>query len=39
MTGGAGLAFGIGAGVMVVTIFLASLVKRPETDGEFHGGH
>ena len=39
MTGGAGLAFGIGAGVMAVTIVLAMFVKRPETDGEFHGGH
>lgn len=39
MTSGAGLAFGIGAGVMAVTILLATFVKRPETDGEFHGGH
>jgi len=39
LTSGAGLAFGIGAGVMAVTIALATLIKRPETDGEFHGGH
>jgi MFS transporter, DHA2 family, lincomycin resistance protein len=39
LTSGAGLAFAIGAGVMALTIGLAALIKRPETDGEFHGGH
>jgi MFS transporter, DHA2 family, lincomycin resistance protein len=39
MAEGAGLAFGIGAGVMAVTIGLATLIKRPESDGEFSGGH
>lgn len=39
LTSGAGLAFAIGAGVMALTIGLAVLIKRPETDGEFHGGH
>ncbi|PUB28778.1 DHA2 family lincomycin resistance protein-like MFS transporter [Promicromonospora sp. AC04] len=39
MAGGAGLAFGIGAIVMALTIGLATLIKRPETDGEFAGGH
>lgn len=39
MAGGAGLAFGIGAGVMAVTIGLATMIKRPELDGEFSGGH
>ncbi|WP_460888992.1 MDR family MFS transporter [Promicromonospora xylanilytica] len=39
MTSGAGLAFGIGAGVMALTIGLATLIKRPESDGEFQGGH
>ena len=39
MASGAGLAFGIGAGVMALTIGLATLMKRPATDGEFHGGH
>jgi DHA2 family lincomycin resistance protein-like MFS transporter len=39
MAGGAGLAFGIGAVVMALTIGLATLIKRPETDGEFAGGH
>lgn len=39
MAGGAGLAFGIGAGVMAVTIGLATMIKRPESDGEFSGGH
>lgn len=39
MTTGAGLAFAVGAGVMAVTIGLATLIRRPETDGEFHGGH
>jgi DHA2 family lincomycin resistance protein-like MFS transporter len=34
MAGGAGLAFGIGAGVMAVTIALATMIKRPEGDGE-----
>jgi DHA2 family lincomycin resistance protein-like MFS transporter len=39
MAGGAGLAFGIGAGVMAATIGLATLIKRPESDGGGHGGH
>nr|BFF19735.1 MDR family MFS transporter [Promicromonospora thailandica] len=39
MTSGAGLAFGVGAGVMALTIGLAMLIRRPETDGDFHGGH
>lgn len=39
MAEGAGLAFGIGAIVMALTIGLATLIRRPETDGEFHGGH
>ncbi|MFI6424932.1 MDR family MFS transporter [Promicromonospora sp. NPDC050880] len=39
LTKGAGLAFGIGAGVMAVTIALATLIRRPESDGEVHGGH
>lgn len=39
MTGGAGLAFGIGAGVMALTIGLATLIRRPETDGGPHPGH
>ncbi|WP_129787340.1 MDR family MFS transporter [Promicromonospora panici] len=39
MAGGAGLAFGIGAVLMALTIGLATLIKRPETDGEFQGGH
>ena len=39
MAGGAGLAFGIGAAVMAVTVGLATMIKRPESDGEFQGGH
>ncbi|MGI5188727.1 DHA2 family efflux MFS transporter permease subunit [Promicromonospora sp. CA-289599] len=39
MAGGAGLAFGIGAGVMALTIGLATMIKRTESDGEFSGGH
>jgi DHA2 family lincomycin resistance protein-like MFS transporter len=39
MAEGAGLAFGIGAAVMAVTIGLATMIKRPETGGEFSGGH
>jgi DHA2 family lincomycin resistance protein-like MFS transporter len=39
MASGAGLAFGIGAGVMALTIGLAAMIKRPETGGELHGGH
>jgi DHA2 family lincomycin resistance protein-like MFS transporter len=39
MAGGAGLAFGVGAAVMALTVGLATLIKRPETDGEFQGGH
>ncbi|WP_454860666.1 MDR family MFS transporter [Promicromonospora soli] len=39
MADGAGLAFGIGAVVMALTIGLAAMIKRPETDGEFQGGH
>jgi DHA2 family lincomycin resistance protein-like MFS transporter len=38
MAEGAGLAFGIGAGVMALTIGLATMIKRPESDGELHGG-
>lgn len=39
MAEGAGLAFGIGAGIMALTIGLATMIKRPESDGELHGGH
>lgn len=39
MASGAGLAFGIGAIVMAVTIGLAAMIKRPETVGEGHAGH
>jgi DHA2 family lincomycin resistance protein-like MFS transporter len=39
MASGAGLAFGIGALLMAATIGLAAMIKRPENDGEFSGGH
>jgi DHA2 family lincomycin resistance protein-like MFS transporter len=39
MASGAGLAFGIGALLMAATIGLAAMIKRPENDGEFVGGH
>ncbi|MDR7383324.1 MDR family MFS transporter [Promicromonospora iranensis] len=39
MASGAGLAFGIGALLMAATIGVAAMIKRPESDGEFSGGH
>jgi DHA2 family lincomycin resistance protein-like MFS transporter len=39
LTGGASLAFIVGASVLVVAVGLALMVKRPETNGEFQGGH
>jgi DHA2 family lincomycin resistance protein-like MFS transporter len=39
LTGGASLAFIVGASVLVVAVGLALMVKRPESSGEFQGGH
>lgn len=39
MTTGASLAFGIGAGVMALTIGLATMIRRAESDAGVHGGH
>jgi DHA2 family lincomycin resistance protein-like MFS transporter len=39
MASGAGLAFGIGAAAMALTVGLATMIKRPENEGGAHGGH